>query len=100
MKQVTIQAIRKYHDIELQRPIAKGETYIVSFERAKQITDRNLAKVIEVKNIEVNKPKEVTPFISELNEKSKKELIEIAKKKGIKTSKLNKSELIKKLELN
>lgn len=91
MKKATIKIKRKYNDTELKRLVSKGEQLEVSLERAKVLCDKGFADVVEVSH------KEVTPFFHPLNEKSKKELVEIAKEKGIKVTGLKKKEIIDKL---
>lgn len=94
-KKAKIRAKKRYKDLLLGKQIKQNTIYIVDFERAKEIANhpKDLIEIMEVFD-EVLKDNDV---IHPLNEKSKKELVEMAKERNIKVSGLKKSELIEKL---
>lgn len=54
-----IKALENYFDLEKKKQIAIGDEYEVTEKRAKEICDRKLAEIIEVKNAKRSKSKAV-----------------------------------------
>lgn len=95
MKKVKIQANRNFYDTVEQRHIKKNSVYIVDFERAEEIAKhpKDLITILEV----FEESFKDNDIIHPLNEKTKKELIELAKERNIKVTGLKKAEIIEKL---